>query len=74
MALKDGVHQAKPALIEPIMAVEVRIPEQYMGEVNRDLNGRRGRVLGMDQTNGMQVIPPMCRSPSCSPTPRSCAR
>ena len=48
MALKDGVHHAKPALLEPIMAVEIRIPEVYMGEVNRDLNGRRGRVLGMD--------------------------
>ena len=48
MALKDGVHQAKPALLEPIMTVEIRVPEAYMGEVNRDLNGRRGRVLGMD--------------------------
>jgi len=56
MALKDGVHQAKPALLEPIMAVEIRIPEAYMGEVNRDLNGRRGRVLGMDTVDGMQVI------------------
>jgi elongation factor G len=56
MALKDGVHQAKPVLMEPIMAVEVHIPEQYMGEVNRDLNGRRGRVLGMVQKDGRQVI------------------
>ena len=56
MALKDGVHQAKPALLEPIMLVEIRIPEAYMGEVNRDLNGRRGRVLGMDTADGMQVI------------------
>ena len=56
MALKDGVMQAKPVLLEPIMTVEVRIPEQYMGEVNRDLNGRRGRVLGMDLADGMQVI------------------
>ena len=38
------------------MSVEVRVPEQFMGEVNRDLNGRRGRVLGMDQADGMQVI------------------
>jgi len=38
------------------MAVEVTVPEQYMGEVNRDLNGRRGRVLGLDSANGMQVI------------------
>jgi elongation factor G len=56
MALKDGVAQAKPALLEPIMTVEIRVPERFMGDVNRDLNGRRGRVLGMDITDGMQVI------------------
>ena len=56
MALKDGVLQARPVLLEPIMAVEVHIPEQYMGEVNRDLNGRRGRVLGMDLVDGTQLI------------------
>jgi elongation factor G len=56
MALKEGVQQAKPALLEPIMSVEIRVPEAYMGEVNRDLNGRRGRVLGMDVSNGLQVI------------------
>jgi len=56
MALKDGVHNAKPVLLEPIMTVAVRIPETFMGEVNRDLNGRRGRVLGMDTADGMQVI------------------
>jgi elongation factor G len=56
MALKDGVMQSKPVLLEPIMSVEVRVPEQYMGEVNRDLNGRRGRVLGLDAENGQQVI------------------
>ncbi|HEU0242501.1 MAG TPA: elongation factor G, partial [Candidatus Limnocylindrales bacterium] len=56
MALKEGVLQAKPVLLEPIMAIEVHVPEQYMGEVNRDLNGRRGRVLGMDLADGMQII------------------
>ncbi len=56
LALKDGVLLAKPVLLEPIMTVEVRIPEQYMGEVNRDLNGRRGRVLGMDLADGVQII------------------
>jgi len=60
MALKDGVHQAKPALLEPIMKVEIRIPEAYMGEVNRDLNGRRGRVLGMDTDGDFQVIVAHC--------------
>jgi elongation factor G len=56
MALKEGVQQAKPALLEPIMLVEIRVPEAYMGEVNRDLNGRRGRVLGMDSADGTQII------------------
>jgi elongation factor G len=56
MALKDGVLQAKPVLLEPIMTVEIRVPEAFMGEVNRDLNGRRGRVLGMDSRDGFQVI------------------
>jgi elongation factor G len=56
LALKEAVHNAKPVLLEPIMSVEIRIPEAYMGEVNRDLNGRRGRVLGMDALNGVQVI------------------
>ena len=54
--MKDGVHQAKPALLEPIITVEIRIPEAYMGEVNRDLNGRRGRVLGMDSDGDTQII------------------
>jgi elongation factor G len=56
MALKQGVLDCKPALMEPIMTVEIHIPEIYMGDVNRDLNGRRGRVLGMDTKDGMQVI------------------
>jgi elongation factor G len=56
MALHQGVHECKPALMEPIMTAEIRIPEIYMGDVNRDLNGRRGRVLGMDVKDGYQVI------------------
>jgi elongation factor G len=56
MALKKGVMECKPALLEPIMNVEIRVPEEYMGDVNRDLNTRRGRVLGMDSADGMQVI------------------
>ena len=46
MALKKGVMDCKPALLEPIMAVEVRVPEAYMGDVNRDLNTRRGTRPG----------------------------
>ena len=57
MALKKGVMDCKPALLEPIMAVSVTVPEAYMGDVNRDLNTRRGRVLGMDTAgNGTQVV------------------
>ncbi|MDA8237805.1 MAG: elongation factor G [Chloroflexi bacterium] len=57
MALKKGVMECRPVLQEPIMNVAIRVPERFMGDVNRDLNGRRGRVLGMDVTNdGMQVI------------------
>ncbi len=57
MALKKGVMDCKPVLQEPIMNVEIFVPERFMGDVNRDLNGRRGRVLGMDVTgDGMQVI------------------
>jgi elongation factor G len=56
MALKDGVQQAKPALLEPVMEVEIRVPDAYMGEVSRDLNGRRGRLLGMDSVDGSQII------------------
>lgn len=57
MALKKGVMECRPVLQEPIMTVEIRVPERFMGDVNRDLNGRRGRVLGMDVTgDGFQVI------------------
>ncbi|HET7474286.1 MAG TPA: elongation factor G [Candidatus Limnocylindrales bacterium] len=56
MALKKGVMDCKPALLEPIMSVEVRVPEEYMGDVNRDLNTRRGRVLGMDSSDGVQIV------------------
>jgi len=56
MALKEAVHNASPALMEPIMDVRIRVPEEFMGEVNRDLNGRRGRLLGMDSDGATQVI------------------
>jgi elongation factor G len=57
MALKKGVMDCRPALLEPIMAVEIRVPEEFMGDVNRDLNTRRGRLLGMDTLgDGQQVV------------------
>jgi elongation factor G len=56
MATKRGIQESSPVLLEPIMDVTVRVPEQYMGDVNRDLNTRRGRVLGLDSEDGTQVV------------------
>lgn len=48
MAFKKGMEQAKPVLLEPIMSVEVLVPETFMGDVISDLNTKRGRILGME--------------------------
>ena len=56
MALKKGVRQAKPVLLEPIMAVEVVTPEDYMGDVIGDLSSRRGRVEGMEQRGSSHLV------------------
>ncbi len=56
LAVKKAARQAHPVLLEPIMAVEVVTPEEYMGDVIGDLSSRRGRVEGMDQRGTSQVI------------------
>ena len=56
MALRDGARAAKPVLLEPIFAVEVVTPEQYMGEVVGDLNRRRGIILSMDENPAGKII------------------
>ena len=56
MATRQGINEAQPVLLEPIMEIEVRVPEVYMGDVNRDLATRRGRVLGMDSEDGQQTV------------------
>ncbi len=56
MCFKDAFMKAKPALLEPIMAVEVETPDQYLGDVMGDLNGRRARIEGMEAFKGMQTI------------------
>ncbi len=56
LATRKGIQDSAPVLLEPIMEVAVRVPEEYMGDVNRDLNTRRGRVLGMDTADGVQVV------------------
>ncbi len=56
MGFKEGARKADPVLLEPVMAVEVVVPEEYMGDVIGDLNSRRGRIMGMDSRGGAQVI------------------
>ncbi len=56
MAFKEGFMKAQPVLLEPIMLVEVVVPERFMGDVIGDLNKKRGRILGMDPDGGNQII------------------
>jgi elongation factor G len=56
MCLKEVVRKAKLVLLEPVMSVEVVVPEQYMGDVIGDLNSRRGRIEGMELRGGSQII------------------
>jgi elongation factor G len=56
MAAKDGMQKAQPALLEPIMKVEVVMPEEFMGDILGDLNARRGHILGMEGRATMQVV------------------
>ncbi|AGA69493.1 translation elongation factor 2 (EF-2/EF-G) [Desulfitobacterium dichloroeliminans LMG P-21439] len=56
IAFRKGAEMATPTLLEPIVEVEVRVPEAYMGDVIGDINGKRGRVLGMDADGKFQVI------------------
>ena len=56
MAFKDGMKQASPVLLEPIMKVEVVTPDEYMGDVMGDLSSRRGRIEGMNVQGNAQVI------------------
>ena len=55
-AFKLAVPKAKPVLLEPIYKIEVRIPDEYMGDVMGDLSSRRGHILGMDQQDGLQIV------------------
>jgi elongation factor G len=56
MALRKGVAAARPILLEPIAAVEVMVPEDYLGAVLGDLTSRRGRVTGMDKAGKTEVV------------------
>lgn len=56
MAFKDGARKANPILLEPIMDLEVTVPEEYMGDVIGDVNSRRGKILGVRPRSGAQII------------------
>ncbi|MFG1698032.1 elongation factor G [Nonomuraea sp. NPDC049309] len=56
MAFKEAARKAEPVLLEPMMAVEVTTPEDYMGDVIGDLNGRRGQIQAMDERAGARVV------------------
>lgn len=56
MAFKEAMKKADPVLLEPVMKVEVTVPEEYMGDVMGDINSRRGRIEGMENRAGAQVI------------------
>ena len=56
MAFKEAARKAQPVLLEPLMAVEVRTPEEYMGDVIGDLNSRRGQIQSMEDATGVKVI------------------
>ncbi len=56
LAFKDAMRKAEPVLLEPIMKVEVTMPEEYLGDVIGDLNSRRGRIEGMDDLGGGKIV------------------
>jgi elongation factor G len=56
LAYKKGLEAAEPILLEPIMHIEVIVPDEYMGDIIGDINKKRGRVLGMDPVDGLQKI------------------
>lgn len=56
MAFRKGMEQAQPVLLEPIMSVEVVVPDTFMGDIMGDMNSRRGRIQGMEPTDGLQKI------------------
>ena len=56
LCFKEAMKKAEPVLLEPIMRVEVTMPEEYMGDVIGDINSRRGRVSGMDDIGGGRMV------------------
>jgi elongation factor G len=76
MALQKGVHEGRPIILEPIMNVEVTLPTENSGDVIGDLNGRRGRIVGMEpasETATVKAQVPMAEMLNFEPALRSMA-
>ena len=56
MALKEGVHKAKPVILEPVMKVDIEVPEEFMGDVIGDISSRRGRIEKMEADKGVSNV------------------
>ena len=56
LAFKEAMQKGNPVLLEPVMKVEVTMPEEYMGDVIGDINSRRGRIEGMDDIGGGKIV------------------
>ncbi len=56
LAFKDGLKNASPCLLEPIMRLKIAIPENFLGDIMGDMNKRRGRILGIDMMEGLQIV------------------
>jgi elongation factor G len=56
MAFKEAAKHAGPVLLEPVMKVEVVVPEEYMGDIMGDISGRRGRIVSMEARGGTQIV------------------
>ena len=56
LAFKKGFMLCRPILLEPVMNVEVTVPDDYMGDIIGDLNKKRGRIMGMEPSNGLQIV------------------
>ena len=56
LAYDEGIRKAKPTILEPVYAYEITVPDNYTGDILGDMNKRRGRILGMETVDGLQVI------------------
>jgi elongation factor G len=58
MAFKNGQEQANPVLLEPVMGVEIIVPNDYLGQITGDINSRRGRIMGIEGRGKQEYVKP----------------